>query len=65
MDCVGEVTAGGIVGAVAPPVGGSDETDCASAVATTPANNPSPRTVDLSKLGIRILQLTIAFRYAS
>ena len=57
MDCVDEVTAGGVVGAVAPPAGGSDEIDCAPAAAATPANNPRPRAVDLSKLGILVLQL--------
>ena len=40
------------VGAVAGLVGGNADTDCACAVAATPANNPKPRTVDLSKLDI-------------
>jgi hypothetical protein len=38
------------VGAVAGLVGGTVETDCAYAVALTPASNPTPKTIDLSKL---------------
>jgi hypothetical protein len=38
------------VGAVAGLLGGNAETDCACAVALTPASNPTPKTVDLSKL---------------
>ena len=38
------------VGAVAGLVGGTVETDCAYAVTLTPANNPTPKTIDLSKL---------------
>jgi len=33
-------------------VGGKAETDCAWAVAATPASNPKPKTVALNKLGI-------------
>jgi hypothetical protein len=52
--CADEVTgAGAAVGAVAGLVGGSVETDCAYAVAATPASKPKPMTVDLSKLDIR------------
>ena len=40
------------VGAVAGLVGGNADTDCACAVAATPANNPKPRMVVLSKLDI-------------
>ena len=50
---VGAVAVGAVaVGAVAGLVGGNADTDCACAVAATPANNPKPRTVDLSKLDI-------------
>jgi hypothetical protein len=38
------------VGAVAGLVGGTVETDCACAVTLTPASNPTPKTIDLSKL---------------
>jgi hypothetical protein len=58
MDCVDEVTGGGVVGALA-PAGGSVETDCAEAAAATPTNKPAPRIVDFSKLGIAFLQLSI------
>ena len=40
------------VGAVAGLVGGNADTDCACAVAATPANNPKPTMVVLSKLDI-------------
>ena len=40
------------VGAVAGLVGGNAVTDCACAVAATPANNPRTATVDLRKLDI-------------
>jgi hypothetical protein len=40
------------VGAVAGLLGGSDETDWASATAAVPANTPRLRTADLSKLDI-------------
>ena len=44
---VGAVAVGAVaVGAVAGLVGGNADTDCACAVAATPANNPKPRTVD-------------------
>jgi hypothetical protein len=45
---------GGVVavGAVAPPAGGSDETDCAYAVAATPASNPKPKMVDFIEFGM-------------
>jgi hypothetical protein len=47
-------TTGGVVavGAVSGLVGGKAETDCACAVALTPASNPTHKTVDLSKLCI-------------
>jgi hypothetical protein len=57
MDCVDEVTGGGVVGALA-PAGGNVETDCAEAAAATPTSKPAPRMVDFSKLGIAFLQLS-------
>jgi hypothetical protein len=38
------------------PSGGTADTDCAFAIAANPANNPTLRTVDLSKLIILGLQ---------
>jgi hypothetical protein len=38
------------------PFGGSADTDCAFAIAANPANNPTLRTVDLSKLTMLGLQ---------
>jgi hypothetical protein len=39
--------------------GGSAETDCAYAVAVTPASNPKPMTVDFNKLGMRVSSFSI------
>ena len=48
-----EEYAGGVaVGADAGLVGGNAVTDCACAVAATPASNPRTATVDLRKLDI-------------
>jgi hypothetical protein len=41
------------VGAAAGLVGGSAETDCAWAVAASPASSAKPRTDDFNKLGIQ------------
>jgi hypothetical protein len=47
-----ELESGAAVGAVAGLLGGSVETDWASATAAVPANTPRLRTADLSKLDI-------------
>ncbi|HUC73299.1 MAG TPA: hypothetical protein VMS01_19070 [Stellaceae bacterium] len=46
-DEAGGVAAAGAAGGL---FGGNAETDCACAVAAIPASNPTPKTVDLSKL---------------
>jgi hypothetical protein len=38
------------------PSGGSADTDCAFAVAANPANNPTLKIVDFSKLTMQVLQ---------